>query len=80
MAGAFAPKGCHTIVLASGNDFPDGLVGGPLGYFTDSPLILINERNTSAAASYKESANITGAMILGGPQLISDRAVNNIMS
>ena len=80
VAGAFAPKGCHTIVLASGNDFPDGLVGGPLGYFTDSPLILINERNTSAAASYKESANITGAMILGGPQLISDRAVNNIMS
>lgn len=80
VAGAFAPKGCHTIVLASGNDFPDGLVGGPLGYFTDSPLILINERNTSAAASYKESANITGAMILGGPQLISDRAANNIMS
>lgn len=80
VAEAFAPNGCHTIVIAYGNDFPDGLVGGPLGFFTDSPLILVNEKNISFAAEYKDLADIDGAMILGGPQLISDRAVNNIMS
>ena len=71
VAETFMPENNDTIILACGDDFPDGLVGGPLGYFTSAPLILANERNILAAKNYVNSESIRRAIVLGGPTLIS---------
>ena len=48
--------------LASGDDFPDGLTGGVLARLSrdgkGAPLLLVNEHNTSLAASYIEGCHI----------------------
>ena len=63
------------VVLASGENFPDGLVGGPLAYSKGCPLILTH--NKSFMPTYQflvKRANIKAATILGGASLISDDA------
>lgn len=52
IADKFFHDGSVTAVIASGDDFPDGLTGGPLAMSLSSPLLLVNERNTASAAEY----------------------------
>lgn len=67
------------IVIASGNDFPDGLVGGPLGTVTGGPLILVNEHNTALASDYADRSGAEKCFILGGESVISNLTVKKIM-
>lgn len=67
------------IVLASGDNFPDGLVGGPLGIAVDGPLLLINSRNTTGAADYVNVSGTDRCLLLGGNTLISDDMVDRVM-
>lgn len=67
-------------VLASGQNFPDGLVGGVLGYFSNSPMILVDNSATLDANIFTEYANISKVMVMGGPGIISDTAVNNVLN
>ena len=79
VAKTFFGKDNAAIMVAYGDDFPDGLVGGPLGASIGMPLILTNERNTSSAAEYAKSANTERIVVLGGSDLISDEAVDAVM-
>ena len=69
-----------TAVLAYGGNFPDGLSGGPLAMALDAPLVLVDNRNTIMAQSYIFNHRIYQNIVLGGPTLISDEAVQNIMN
>ena len=80
VAKEFFPGDHENIILASGNDFPDGLVGGPLGVMVEGPLLLINDRNTGNAADYVEDSDAYRCLALGGTSLISETAVRNIMN
>lgn len=79
VAKEFFPGNHENIVLASGNDFPDGLVGGPLGVMVEGPLLLINDRNTGNAADYVEGSDAYRCLILGGTTLISDNIADRVM-
>ena len=78
----------QTIVLAYGNNFPDGLCGGPLAYALGAPLILTHPDTNNASyvkAYVKKNSSIKNVTILGGkgtkenPQL-TDSLVKSIKS
>ena len=79
VARTFFKKNNDAIIIAYGDDFPDGLVGGSLGVSASMPLILINERNTYGAAEYADSVNTERIVVLGGSALISDTSVDAVM-
>ena len=64
--------------MAYGENFPDGLSGGPLAYSKNAPLILAAGQTQSqlkkwgAAYNYATACNIKSGAVLGGPTLISD--------
>jgi len=66
------------ITLAYGGNFPDGLCGGPLGYATNSPLILTAKGREADANTYVKSKNVKTAWILGGPTIVSDDTVKAV--
>ena len=68
------------VVLAYAQNFPDGLSGGALACSMNAPLILTATGKDSAAAAYTKSLDITSGFVLGGPTLISDKAVKNIFT
>ncbi len=62
-------------LLAYGDDFPDGLSGGPLGLNLRSPLILVNEKRKDIARNFLEHAAIHNGYVLGGESVVpSERA------
>lgn len=72
--------GAKIAVLAYGNNFPDGLSGAPLAFAYEAPLVLASSTNTNAAQDYVISNGIKTVITLGGPSLISDNAVNKILT
>ena len=69
-----------TVVLAYAHDFPDGLSGGPLAMMKNAPIVLADSKTTAAAKAYVKSAGAVESITLGGPTLISNKAVKEIMS
>ena len=67
-------------VVAYGHNFPDGLCGGPLAYYSNSPLILTRTADYSAAAGYISETGIDNAYVLGGASLVSDEAMNDMLA
>ena len=69
--------------LASGDDFPDGLTGGVLaGLSRDgkgASLLLVNEHNTSLAASYIEDAGVRTVKAISGTAAISDETLKAVI-
>ena len=65
-------------VLAYGLNLPDGLSGGPLAMSLDAPLVLTATGSETTAAYYTKGEGIYSGVVLGGPGLISDGAVNTI--
>lgn len=61
-----------TVILASGLDFPDALVGGPLAYKENAPILLTGPKTlhtvTKAEISRLQAKNI---IILGGTGVVS---------
>ena len=45
----------------------------------DAPIILTDSKNTESAKTYVKSVGASSNYTLGGPALISDRAVDVIM-
>ena len=70
----------NSAVLALATNFPDGLSGGPLAYAIDSPLLLTNgsSSNYYITSDYSNAFGITSGYVLGGPGLVTDRAVRTI--
>jgi len=67
------------VVLAYGENFPDGLCGGPLANSMGGPLILTANGKTKAANAYTDSVGIFSGDILGGPTLINDAGARAIL-
>lgn len=65
-------------VIAYGDNFPDGLCGGPLAYSMNSPLILATNTKITAGQEYAKEDSIMMGDILGGQTLISDENARKI--
>lgn len=79
VASEFFPEEHDNIVLAHGDNFPDGLVGGPLGLAVEGPVILVNKYEMKYAAQYVAEANTKRYIVLGGDTLISDDMINGLL-
>lgn len=71
----------NKIYIASGDDFPDGLVGAPIASLTSSPIILMNE---SAKYYPKVLERIKGiksnqVVVLGETGVVSDNIVKKVL-
>lgn len=68
----------YMVVLAYGENFPDGLSAGPLAYSTGAPLILTKNGKQAPAVQYAAGTDIEYGLVLGGPGLIPDKVANAI--
>lgn len=76
----FTGSGVDTIVLTYGQNFPDGLSGGPVAMELDAPLILAETNVMGPAKAYVKGKNITYILAIGGSALISDKAVLSLLN
>ena len=64
-------------VLADGNNYPDGLSGGPVAYAKQAPLLLIRAKRESYAKDFVGN-RIKNGYIMGGPNSVSDASAKVI--
>jgi putative cell wall-binding protein len=66
-------EGTDAVVITCGENFPDGLAGGPLAYKLNAPLLLV-QKNQIPVPILKEIQRLKPqkAYILGGPGVVSD--------
>mgnify|MGYP003371017979 CR=1 FL=1 len=79
IADKFFPNGSSGIVIASGDDFPDGLTGGPLAMAKSAPLFLVSPGNTISAKDYVAKNEAGLVTVVGGTGVVSDKVVNDII-
>lgn len=79
IAEAFFPYERDAVVLAVGDNFPDGLSAGPLAMVQDAPLILVMDNVTEHAEKYAYNHECMWAVVMGGEPLISNDAVRRII-
>ncbi|MBQ8897292.1 MAG: cell wall-binding repeat-containing protein [Clostridia bacterium] len=79
IAALFFPD-AYNVVLAYGENFPDGLSGGPLAYQLDAPLLLTAPGKEAYAQTYTDYLWISTGAVLGGPGLIPDRTVRTMFA
>lgn len=79
VADEFFGNASKAVVLAYGQNFPDGLAGGPLAMSIQAPLLLVENSAYSKAAAYVEQTEVTRGVVLGGPSLISDDVFKKIV-
>ena len=73
-------KECHVVTLAYGGNFPDGLCGGPLAYYHNGPVLLVNEENYSYGRAFvKAHPEITRGIALGGTGVLSDKLFRRVI-
>lgn len=66
------------MTIASGENFPDGLCGGPLSNSLGAPIILTTESMKSLANKYVTDNSVSRVMVLGGSSVLSDSLVKGI--
>ena len=67
-------------VIAYGDNFPDGLSGGPLAHAYGAPLILTREGGEEAAAGYLKVQGIQSGYAMGGTAVLKDKTVKTVFS
>ena len=72
-------KDADTILLAVGDNFPDGLCGGALAYQLHAPVILVQEGRADFAKKFVKNNNIEKAVVLGGENALKKALVNEIL-
>jgi putative cell wall-binding protein len=72
-------KTSDTVVLVSGNDFPDALAGGPLAYYHNAP-ILLTDKEKLPIATWREVQRLKAknVIILGGEGAVSNQVVDEL--
>ena len=68
----------ETVIIANGQNFPDGLCGGPLAFFEKAPLILTAEGKEMEAKSYVSDNYILKGTVLGGDGVLPDHTVREV--
>ncbi|WP_411732383.1 cell wall-binding repeat-containing protein [Paeniglutamicibacter sp.] len=73
------PSTTSTVVVASGENFPDALAGSPLATLKNAPLLLIKKGSipTSVTAELQR-LKPTSILVLGGPIAVSDATVSKL--
>lgn len=73
------PNGSAKIVLAVGDNFPDALAGAPLAYDLNAPILLTKKASLPYEVSIEiKRLNVKEAIILGGPNVISDGVLKEL--
>ena len=78
IADYFFPR-AKKAVIAWGENFPDGLSAGVLGYFMDAPLLLTNSKKANTTKKYTSPHNIHDGIVMGGTGNLPDDLVRNIL-
>ena len=65
-------------VLAYGENFPDGLSGGPVAYAYGAPLILTRAGRETDASKYIASKGIKDGFVQGGTTVLPEKTVNKV--
>ena len=79
VARRFFPGQKDNLVLASGDNFPDGLCGGNFSAVVlNTPLLLVNSNNYADANSYALQSNCFRYYIMGDAGVVSDEWVKYI--
>ncbi len=68
-----------TILLAVGDNFPDGLCGGALAYQLHAPVVLVKDGRADYAKKFVKNNNIEKAVVLGGENAMKKALVNEIL-
>ncbi|MFL4472380.1 cell wall-binding repeat-containing protein [Paeniglutamicibacter sp. MACA_103] len=70
------PSTAATVVIASGETFPDALAGSPLARLKNAPLLLVQRDGLPAAvATELQRLRPTSILVLGGPLSVSDATI-----
>ncbi|MBQ9592703.1 MAG: cell wall-binding repeat-containing protein, partial [Lachnospiraceae bacterium] len=68
-----------SVLLATAEQYPDGLCAGPLGAVLHSPVILCTDARTKNAAAYCAEREIHDGIVLGGPGVLADDTARTIL-
>ena len=79
VADKFFPDGSDTLLIATGDAYADGLVGGPLAMLNKAPIVLVNSRNTSFAREYAVKSSSNKLIVVGGVGAIPEVVLNKIV-
>ncbi|GGM46387.1 cell wall-binding repeat-containing protein [Microbacterium saperdae] len=79
ISSATYPSGADTVIIASGNDFPDALAAAPLASTLSAPLLL-TQRDALPAATASELSRLMPdrVIVIGGTGVIAKRVVDAI--
>ena len=73
------PNGSDNVILASGDNYPDALAGGPLAYELDAPILLIRRsRPDQATLDEIRRLGAKNVYILGGAGVVSDAVADTM--
>ena len=67
-----------TVVIAIGDNFPDGLCGGALAFQVGAPVILVKDGKADYAKKFVKNHNIEKGIVLGGTNALKDALINEI--
>ena len=73
----FFPKNKNEVLVASGDNFPDAIVAGPLSQVKGVPILLSSEKSAAQAYNYIVSKNIPTVTVMGGPQAVRENALGS---
>ncbi len=79
IAKAFGLQNADAVVIAYGNNFPDGLTGSVIAAEANAPIILVSDSNYKEQAEFIKNSNIKSFYILGGTGVISDDTVRELL-
>ncbi|MBQ4473792.1 MAG: cell wall-binding repeat-containing protein [Lachnospiraceae bacterium] len=67
------------VILAYGENYPDGLCAGPLGAVLHAPVLLAADGKESRAKAYVSGSSVSSGTVLGGPSCLPDASVRKIL-
>ena len=79
IAGTYSGKSKEDALIATGSNFPDGLVAGPLVAELGVPFLLVSKTSAAKAAAYTKSKSITNYYIMGGEGAVPYSVVRGLM-
>ena len=77
IAKTFFGEDAEKVTMAYGENFPDGLCGGPLAAEIGAPVLLVKAGGTDKAAAY--AVNATSGYVFGGTGVITDETVVKVL-
>ena len=66
------------VVAAYGQNFPDGLSGGPVANRVGAPMLLTRAGKEAVASAYVAESGVTGGYVLGGTTVLAEKTVNKV--